>query len=258
MAGDVLAEWLSHGGVSLMEPDSAIAALEQTLHHDETFVAVTDVDWERFVAFSEPHPPPLLADLPEARRAWRAAEDEPSDGPGESPMAVRLAQVAPARWERELLDLVRTEAATVLGHDGPAAVEADRPFREIGFDSLTGVELRNRLIAATGVRVPATVVFDHPTPGALARYLLAELGGDAASAPQAPYEEIEKLEGALMALQPDDEVRAGVVTRLEILLQKMNSAPVYADSGAFAGIPVAESATDDELFTFIDRTIGDQ
>ncbi|MER7057076.1 type I polyketide synthase [Streptomyces sp. NPDC000351] len=126
--------------------------------------------------------PHLLRGLvPAGRRQARAAAGKENDLPR------LLSGLTEAEGETLLLDLVRTQAAVVLGHSGPDSVRADTAFNEAGFDSLTSVELRNRLREATGLKLPATLIFDYPTPQALAGYLREEFGDTAAAgAPATP------------------------------------------------------------------------
>ncbi|MHC5905837.1 SDR family NAD(P)-dependent oxidoreductase, partial [Streptomyces sp. S6] len=106
----------------------------------------------------------------------RRADSGPAQT-GSVTFAERLAGLAADEQLRTVLELVREHAATVLGHASGAAVDENLPFKGLGFDSLTAVELRNRLQAATGLRLPATLVFDHPTPGVLARHVMDEITG---------------------------------------------------------------------------------
>ncbi|CAM5390977.1 Erythronolide synthase, modules 3 and 4 OS=Streptomyces lavendulae subsp. lavendulae OX=58340 GN=eryA4 PE=4 SV=1 [Streptomyces lavendulae subsp. lavendulae] len=126
--------------------------------------------------------PPLFRQLVRGS-VRRALHGAPQNATGSSP-ADRIAALPPADRYDALLALVRTQAATVLGHESVRSVAVDRQFRDLGFDSLNAVELRNSLNTATGLRLPATLVFDHPTPEALTRHLLTELVGTRSGTPE--------------------------------------------------------------------------
>ncbi|KJY24545.1 acyl carrier protein, partial [Streptomyces katrae] len=180
MMGRHAEEHLTRRGILPMPADLGIAALRRAMENEDTVVTVADIDWERFVrAFAHTGDYPLLHRLPEARRILEAAAPAGATGTAEggSPLTGRLAGLPGPERLRALVELVRTQAATVLGHAGADAVQPQRAFRETGFDSLTAIELRNRLAGATGLRLPTTVVFDYPTPAELAAHLDAQLAG---------------------------------------------------------------------------------
>ncbi|WP_329141949.1 MULTISPECIES: type I polyketide synthase [unclassified Streptomyces] len=174
-------EHLLRRGLKALDPVLAVSALESVVGAGEGSVVVADVAWERFApAFTSARPSPLLEDLPEVRAVLAAGAG--GEGSGAGVVRERLSGLSVVERERALLELVRTHAAAVLGYRKPESLEARSAFRDLGFDSLTAVELRGRLNTETGLRLPATVVFDYPSPVALARFLGDELFGTGAEA----------------------------------------------------------------------------
>ncbi|MGW2332288.1 type I polyketide synthase, partial [Streptomyces sp. NPDC001700] len=178
-------------GVPALDPELAIASLRTAIEQRDTVITIAEIDWERhYTAFTATRPSPLLTDLPEVRQlidtgASTSADDSGTGSP--SALANRLADLGKAEQEESLLEIVRRHMAVVLGYATPEAVPADRAFMELGFDSVMAVEFRNRLGAATGLRLPATTVFDYPTPIALARHIRTELFGSEADAVRVVY-----------------------------------------------------------------------
>ena len=166
------------GVVPLPTPD-ALALFDRATAGDDPVLVPAWLDLTSF-ATGVTALPALMRGLVRAP-ARRAAATEA----GPDTLAGRLAGMGGAERDRTLLDLVRSNAGVVLGHTGEDTVDAGRAFKELGFDSLTAVELRNRLAAATGLRLPATLVFDHPNPRALAGHLLGELLGEQAAPAEA-------------------------------------------------------------------------
>ncbi|MGM1062426.1 type I polyketide synthase, partial [Saccharothrix sp. Mg75] len=170
-AGGAVGERIARDGLPAMPPERALAALRRTLALGDAHVVIGDVDWPRYAKVrATARPSRVFADLPEAAPA----------GAGET----ALTAVAAAERGRVLLDLVRTAVADVLGHADPAAVDVHRAFQDLGFDSVTAVELRNRLAERTGLALSVTLVFDHPSVEALVAHLRDGLAGD--DGPAAP------------------------------------------------------------------------
>ncbi|MER6532141.1 SDR family NAD(P)-dependent oxidoreductase, partial [Streptomyces sp. NPDC001508] len=184
-------EALRRIGLPAMSPDLAVQALQQALDRDETAVTVADIDWRLFApTLSVARSRPLITEVPDARDALdgtghmgKAASgpDTVDGGPAASTSADTWAgrwyALKPKERDHALLDLVRGEAASVLGHTDTVTVAPQRAFNELGFDSVTAVQFRNRLRAVTGLHLATTLVFDHPSPRALVDHLTVLLTG---------------------------------------------------------------------------------
>ncbi|WP_158896265.1 beta-ketoacyl reductase, partial [Amycolatopsis anabasis] len=242
MADATIADRAVRRGVAGMAPELALSALQQALERDETDLVVADVDWPRLVPeLTAARPNRLFDALPGARDAAAA---NPA-APRENAARQRILAAPAGERERILLDLVRDQVAAVLGHESAAQVDTARGFLDLGFDSLTAVELRNRLNTLLGLDLPTTLVFYHPTPAELVRRLNSELGQEEEE--RTGGTEIDRLEAVLGSLPPEDAAHREIVTRLEDLLAKWGN--TRADDELAA-------ATNEEIFSLIDDEFG--
>ncbi|MFE6037785.1 type I polyketide synthase [Streptomyces sp. NPDC056452] len=169
-------ERLGRRGLPLLRPAPALAAFERALSPAGATIVLADIVWDRFTrVFDGTGQSSLISEIPQVREIRRETGAASADRTRS--IVGRLPGLSPAQRHELLLDLVRGELAAVLGHSDPAAVVARREFLELGMDSVTGVALRNRLDAATGLRLPARVILDRRTPEALARHLDEQLAG---------------------------------------------------------------------------------
>jgi acyl carrier protein len=163
-------------------------------------------------------------------------------------LAQRLASVHEAEREQVVLQLVQAQAAAVLGHASPGAIDPGRAFSELGFDSLAAVEFRNRLMQASGVRLPSSLIFDYPTSTAVAQLLLSEVGS---GSPEPSIEqELTKLEDRLTTMAADEKQR--VAAHLRSLL-----ASISADGVQRTSELIEAATTADEVFQLIDAEFGE-
>ncbi|MFE1252172.1 SDR family NAD(P)-dependent oxidoreductase, partial [Streptomyces sp. NPDC058735] len=266
MVSDAGATELERRGLRVMDPVRALMGLESALAGGDASVVVADVAWERFVpAFTSRRAAPLLTGLPQAEGVREESGAVRAGSAGGVPALVeQVAALAPQARAEALLGHVRRIAAKALGHADTSGVGADRAFRDMGFDSLTAVELRNALVKDTGLSLPTTLVFDHPTPAALARHLDAELSGRGGSM-AARLADLESSVARIMDAGPDQDVRTLLGARLRALLDEIEAAggAGVADGSGLAGSDDElslgdrlEGASDEELFDLISRELG--
>ncbi|MEU5422045.1 SDR family NAD(P)-dependent oxidoreductase [Streptomyces sp. NPDC020667] len=237
-------------GVKAMSNDHGLSLLDAAHRNAAPYLVAADLNPRVLAAKSATALPALLRAFAGGQGTARpTVTARPS-----TDWAGQLAGLPVEAQHRTLLDLVRTHAAAVLGHAGTDAVRADVPFTDLGFDSLTAVELRNRLSAATGLRLPATFIFRHPTPSAIAEDLREQLC-PAAADPSAPlFGELDRLETVIVGHAHDEDTRGRLVARLESLLWRLGDGAGDGGGDAVASDDL-ESASDDELFELIDREL---
>ncbi|MEU6416551.1 beta-ketoacyl synthase N-terminal-like domain-containing protein [Streptomyces spiralis] len=251
----------------VMSPGDVLALLDDALRCDVPSLLALRVD--RAGLRERPDRAPAL--LRSLVRAAERQRDARSGGDARE-LRARLAGLSADERRRTLLELVRTHVAGVLGHASVSVVEADLAFRDMGFDSLAAVELRRRLTAATGCDLPATLIFDHPTPRSAAAFVDERLqaAGDGATA--AVLDELDRVEG-LLARFPSagEEPGAGdgprpdrITERLEALLRRWRD--THGDprdprggtdpEAGVTDVTDLETVTDDELFDVLDSELG--
>ncbi|MBL7489160.1 phosphopantetheine-binding protein, partial [Frankia sp. AgW1.1] len=238
-------------------------ALHHPLTHDTTHLVIADLDWN---AFGQDEPGQLTAELRTAPAAGPGTASTEAARPGSARDAAgrlteELATLPPARRASRLRTLVQTEASAVLGHRSTDRLEPTTSFRELGFDSLTAVELCNRLRTASGLTLPSTLIFDYPSPDTLAEYLAKRLALDAAENATGGGEDLfgqlDRLEAVLASASLDDGAQERAAARLREL------ADTWAPASGRPGQSRAEAlgaelseTSDDELIDLLGRRFG--
>jgi short-subunit dehydrogenase/acyl carrier protein len=246
-------------GLRLLEPELGIRALGQVLDAGEAMVTVVDVDWAAFApAFTLRRPSALIEGLPEVALALEGGGAHGDDAAGGSGSALTEQLLPLPRVEQEqlLVDLVRSEAAGVLNYPSPDDLPPARAFSDLGADSLTAIELRDRLGAAIGQRLSATLLFDHTTPVAVAAHLRSLLVPEGMSPSQPVLAELDKLETLLAGAVGEDDETARITARLEAVVARWKETTTTTGTRSAAVAESLDSSSDEEVFDFIGKALG--
>ncbi|MFF9863747.1 SDR family NAD(P)-dependent oxidoreductase [Streptomyces tendae] len=240
-------------GLRVIAEDEARDLFDAALDTGHAVVAPAPLDLPALRRAGAPVAPVLRALVPRAARRKVGAE----------PPADRFAGMSRAEAERYLSDLVRAEAAGVLGHAAPESLQWEVSFRDSGFDSLSAVQFRNRLAEQTGLSLPTTLVFDYAAPGVLVDHLLERLDLTDGVSQSSALAELDKLEAVLMAVpvgaaDDGESGRTEIAARLSTILTRWNKAWTDARPDAVTGTGETDltDATENEVLDFIDRELG--
>jgi polyketide synthase 12 len=244
---------MARAGARALSTERALELLDAACRHGDPHLLAMDLDVRALSTRTAEGTPALLRSLDGGGPTRRVAVT----GPSSTDWGSRLAARSRDEQHEVLLDLVRTHAAAVLGHAGADAVPVEVPFAELGFDSLTAVEVRNRLSAATGLRLPTTFVFRHPTASAVAEFLREQLCPVAADPAQPVFAELDRLENVMRRVAPEPDARGRLADRLEALLWRLrgDDAAGLDQLDQTRADGVLQAASDEELFELIDRDV---
>jgi acyl transferase domain-containing protein/acyl carrier protein len=234
---------MARSGFLGMSEEFGLALFDTSLRLDEANVVPMRLDTAALRDSSE-DVPAIMRDLA-PKPMYRGGEAGAGKAGGEVPLDRMLAELPDRERDRVLVNLVRTHVAAVLGHAGPEDIDAGKPFHDYGFDSLAALELRNRLGAVTGQRLPATLVFDHPTSAAIAAHLKSELVPADQADPTGA--ELARFAAVLEKCSLDAVARARIAARLRELA-------AVCDGGHPDGDLDAAGA--EELFGILDQELG--
>ncbi|OBF44773.1 polyketide synthase [Mycobacterium sp. 852002-50816_SCH5313054-b] len=247
---------MSRAGLAPLSSQQALQLLDDALLADRPLLVAARLDTAA-LGGDGAMVPPVLRGLA-TRRSRRVIADAATTAASVSGLRARLHGLTAEQRHRELVDLVCGNAATVLGH-ATADVDAERAFQDLGFDSLTAVELRNRLKTATGLTLSPTLIFDHPTPSALAEHLDAQLATAPTNDPPDRMARFNDVARELQALidqpgwSPGD--KALLTARIDTLLSTLSAPEPDLDPVELFGDDL-DTATESQLFAILDEEVG--
>jgi acyl carrier protein len=238
---------IARSGMTALTDTDGLALLDEAVALDRPLLLAARLDLGRLSTQAGGLPP-----------LWRVVtgagpRPEASGAASGGGLQRQLAGLAAAEQDRVLTGVVREHAAAVLGHASAAAVEPGRAFTELGFDSLAAVELRSLLSSVTGLTLPATLIFDYPTPVALAEYLRAGMR-DEETGSNVILKELDRLGSLLSEIAPDETSYELIGDRLKGFLSKWRNVGDKSKSQVVE--QEIKSATDDEIFDFINKKLG--
>jgi NAD(P)-dependent dehydrogenase (short-subunit alcohol dehydrogenase family) len=240
---------MERAGLVPISEEQGLAMFDAALGAAEAAVLPVALDLAglRARAATDPVPPFLSGLVPPATRT-RAAASEPAAGT----VILRdlLTGMRPDEREGHLLTLVLAHVAAIAGHSGPQDVDPARGFTALGFESLAALELRNRLGVLTGLKLPATLTFDHPTSHAVAAHLLTLLLPDLADS--SVERDLEKLEAVLAIASPDDDEFERIAEKLKEIQNRWAG---RRSSTPGSTVDLADASADD-IFSILDGELG--